>query len=40
MLTNKDGQVRPVAARYNLVLVNKGGTWLIADHHSSVVPAP
>src|ERR1700675_2864817 len=30
--------IRP--ARFSLVYRNRGGRWLIMDHHSSVVPAP
>jgi hypothetical protein len=36
----RDGKdiVRP--ARYSMVYRNRGGRWLIVDHHSSAVPAP
>ncbi len=30
----------PDPARFTWVLVNRGGEWLIAHHHSSVRPAP
>ncbi len=30
----------PDPARFTLLLVNRGGVWLIAHHHSSVRPAP
>ncbi len=35
----RDGKeiVRP--ARYSFVYINRGGRWLIIDHHSSAVPA-
>lgn len=36
----RDGKeiVRP--ARFSFVYRNRGGRWLIVDHHSSAVPAP
>jgi uncharacterized protein (TIGR02246 family) len=36
----RDGKdiVRP--ARYSFVYRNRGGRWMIIDHHSSAVPAP
>ncbi len=30
----------PDPARFTLLVVNRGGVWLIAHHHSSVRPAP
>lgn len=36
----KDGQARSIPARYSFVYVKQGGKWLIADHHSSAMPAP
>jgi uncharacterized protein (TIGR02246 family) len=36
----RDGKQEPVPARYSLVYRNRGGKWLIVDHHSSRVPAP
>ena len=34
-----DGQLRSGPARYSFTYRNVNGTWLIADHHSSLVPA-
>lgn len=34
-----DGQVRPVTARYSFAYRKVNGAWLIADHHSSLLPA-
>jgi uncharacterized protein (TIGR02246 family) len=36
----KDGELKTLAARYSLVFVKDGQTWLIVDHHSSAMPAP
>jgi uncharacterized protein (TIGR02246 family) len=36
----RDGKQEPVPARYSMVYRNRGGKWLIVDHHSSRVPAP
>ena len=36
----KDGSVTTLPARYSFTYVKDGDSWLIADHHSSVVPAP
>ena len=35
-----DGRKRLFPARYSLVLVRQQGEWLIAQHHSSLKPAP
>lgn len=35
-----DGQARPWPARYSFAYRQRGGQWLIVDHHSSAVPAP
>jgi uncharacterized protein (TIGR02246 family) len=34
-----DGQLRSGAARYSFTYRNVNGTWIIADHHSSLIPA-
>ena len=36
----RDGKIEAVPARYSLVYRNRGGKWLIVDHHSSRVPFP
>ena len=36
----RDGKQEPIPARYSIVYRNRGGKWLIVDHHSSRVPAP
>ena len=36
----KDGNITTVPARYSFTYVKDGDSWLIADHHSSLVPAP
>ena len=36
----KDGQAKTLPARYSFTYVKQGGKWLIADHHSSAMPAP
>jgi uncharacterized protein (TIGR02246 family) len=36
----KDGNITNFPARYSLTYVKDGDSWLIADHHSSAVPAP
>jgi uncharacterized protein (TIGR02246 family) len=36
----KDGETRTIPARYTLVFVKGDKGWLIADHHSSTMPAP
>jgi hypothetical protein len=37
---DRDGKAVVRPARFSLVYRNRGGRWLIMDHHSSVVPAP
>ena len=37
---DRDGKAVIRPARFSLVYRNRGGRWLIMDHHSSVVPAP
>ena len=36
----KDGETKSIPARYSLTYVKDGDTWMIADHHSSAMPAP
>src|SRR5262245_51194809 len=36
----KDGKTETLPARYSLTFVKDGDKWLIADHHSSAMPAP
>lgn len=36
----RDGKQEPFPARYSLVYRNRGGKWLIVDHHSSRMPPP
>lgn len=36
----KEGQAKTLPARYSFTYVKQGGKWLIADHHSSAMPAP
>jgi uncharacterized protein (TIGR02246 family) len=36
----KDGQTVTLPARYSFAYVKRDGQWLIADHHSSGMPAP
>ena len=35
----KDGEAKTLPARYSLTYVKDGNSWLIADHHSSAMPA-
>ncbi|MGI5289027.1 SgcJ/EcaC family oxidoreductase [Nonomuraea polychroma] len=37
-LTDKDGNKTSVDARYTYLYEKRGGTWLIVNHHSSVLP--
>ncbi len=37
---NVGGKMTPSHARFTWLVVNRGGEWLIAHHHSSAVPAP
>lgn len=36
----RDGKEIARPARFSFVYRNRGGRWLIVDHHSSAVPAP
>jgi uncharacterized protein (TIGR02246 family) len=36
----KDGKTESLPARYSFTFVKDGDKWLIADHHSSTMPAP
>jgi uncharacterized protein (TIGR02246 family) len=36
---NIGGKITPSHARFTWLIVNRGGQWLIAHHHSSAVPA-
>jgi hypothetical protein len=36
----RDGKEITRPARFSFVYRNRGGRWLIVDHHSSAVPAP
>ena len=36
----KDGELQALPARYSLVFVKDGQSWMIVDHHSSAMPAP
>jgi uncharacterized protein (TIGR02246 family) len=36
----KDGETKSIPARYSFTFVKDGSNWMIADHHSSAMPAP
>lgn len=36
----KNGEMKSLPARYSFALVKRDGKWLLADHHSSGMPAP
>lgn len=36
---SKDGEPKTLPARYSLVFVKDGQTWMIVDHHSSAMPS-
>src|SRR6059036_2086370 len=36
----KDGETKTLPARYSFTFVKEGESWMIVDHHSSVMPAP
>jgi uncharacterized protein (TIGR02246 family) len=36
----RDGETKSLPARYSFTYVKDGDNWLIADHHSSVMPPP
>ncbi len=36
----KDGEMKSLPPRYSFSLVKRNGKWLLADHHSSGMPAP
>ena len=36
----KDGETKTLPARYSFTFVKDGENWMIADHHSSAMPAP
>ena len=35
----KDGETKTIPARYSFTYVKDGDRWMIADHHSSALPA-
>jgi uncharacterized protein (TIGR02246 family) len=35
----QDGAMKTLPARFSFMLVKRSGQWLIADHHSSAMPA-
>ena len=35
----KDGEAKTIPARYSFTYVKNGDRWMIADHHSSAIPA-
>lgn len=37
---DKEGQIVSLPARYSFTLVKQDGSWMIVDHHSSVMPTP
>lgn len=38
LASDLDGQRRVLPARFSIVLVPSGGAWMIANHHSSLMP--
>jgi uncharacterized protein (TIGR02246 family) len=36
----RDGQTAIIPARYSFVVVKPDGDWMIAHHHSSILPKP
>lgn len=36
----RDGEIKTVPARYSFTYFDRGGQWMIVDHHSSAMPTP